>query len=283
MTPPFLRQLRWELRKLWRRPRTYVGFGAALAIELLLLGLLRLPAVRAQFLERVWTMQRHLGIRAPFSALTNAVEVVGQTMLFVGAVAIAMVGAELVGREIENGTLRMALARPVSRTSLFFQKLLAAVSYAVGLTLFVGTTSLALALLFEPVGQLVVVSARDGVIGVHEPTAGLARYAIALGLLVVSMATPALLALMLTCLPMRATTAAMLAVMVLLGDWVVHTHPTLAVVSPYTLTTRIVSWRQAFHQAIPWGRLERNYGELAAIDATLVIVAWLAFLRRALK
>ncbi len=282
MTAAFPRQLRWELRKLWRRPRTYVGFGAALAFEVAMLALLRLPAVREHFLQRVWNMQRHLGIREPFSALSNAVEVVGQTTMFVGAVAIAMVGAELVGREIEDGTLRMALARPVSRTSVFLQKLLACVTYAAGLTLFVGTTVLALAMLFEPIGQLVVVSARDGVIGVHEPAAGFARYTFAMGLLVVSMCGPALLALMLACFPMRATTAAMIAVMALLGDWMVHTHPALALVGPYTLTTRLVSWRLVFNQSIPWDRLERNYGELVLIDTVLVIIAWLAFRRRAL-
>lgn len=282
MIAPFLRQLRWELRKLWRRPRNYVGFGAALAFELAMLALLRLPAVREHFLQRVWKLQQHLGIREPFSALTNAVEVVGQTMLFVGAVAIAMVAAELVGREIEDGTLRMALARPVSRTSVFFQKLLASLSYVVGLTLFVGATVLVLAMLFEPIGQLVVVSAHDGVIGVHEPAGGFVRYAAAMALLAMSLCTPALLGLTLACFPVRATTAAMIAVMVLLGDWIVHTHPALALVSPYTLTTRIVSWRQVFNQSIPWGRLVRNYGDLAAIDAALVGIAWLAFRRRAL-
>jgi ABC-2 type transport system permease protein len=282
VTAPFLRQLRWELRRLWRRPRTYLGFGAALAFEVALLALMRLPAVREHFIQRVWTAERHLGIREPFSALSNAVEVLGQTMLFIGAVAIAMVGAEIVGREIEDGTLRMALARPVSRTSVFFQKLLATLSYVTGLTLFVGTTVLAVALLFEPLGQLIVVSARDGVIGIHEPSAGFARYAFALALLVVSMCTPALLALMLACLPMRATTAAMVTVTVILGDWIVHTHPVLALVSPYTLMTRVVSWRQVFNQAIPWGRLDRNYGELVLIDAVLVAIGWLAFRRRAL-
>jgi hypothetical protein len=62
----------------------------------------------------------------------------------------------------------------------------------------------------------------------------------------------------------------------------VHTHSALASISPYTLTTRIVSWRQVFNQEIPWLRLERNYGELALLDVALVVIAWLAFRRRAL-
>jgi len=282
MIRPFVRQLRWELRKLWRRPRTYVGFAVAVGFELVMMALLRLPMVQDPFLRRVWRLHQQLGVRAPFSALSNAVEVAGQTMLFVGVVAIATVAADSVAREVEDGTLRMAFCRPVSRTSVLAQKVLACVSFALALTAFVAVTALAIGLLFEPPGQLVVVSARESVLGVYELGPGLARYAMAIPLLAVSMSSIALVGLALSCFRIRATTAAMVTIMVLFADWVVHTHSALAPVSPYTLTTRLVSWRQVFNQELPLLRLERNYGELALLDVALLLVAWLAFRRRTL-
>jgi ABC-2 type transport system permease protein len=277
VTSAFVRQLRWELRKLWRRPRTYVGFGAALGFELGMLLLLQLPVVRESFTRRVWRLHRQLDIREPFSALSSAVEVAGQTMLFVGAVAIATVAADLVAREVEDGTLRMALCRPVSRSSVLAQKLVALFTYTVALVLFVGTTTLAASLLFEAPGQLVVVSTRESVLGVHELWPGLARYAASVGLLAVSMSSVACLAFTVSCFRIRATTATMIAIVLLLGDWIVHTHPVLAPVSPYTLMTRIASWRQVFNEPIVWLRLARNYTQLALLDAGLVVTAWLAF------
>jgi ABC-2 type transport system permease protein len=279
----FLRQWGWELRKLWSRPRTYAGFVGALAFEITMLGLLRLPAVRDQFLQTAWRMHQRLGIREPFSALSSAVEVVGQTMTFVAVIAIVTVAADVIAREAEDGTLRMALSRPVTRGSLLAQKLFAVVSYVAALSFFVFVTTLALALLLDRPGQLVVVSPLDGVIGVHEPAAGLVRYAAALPLLAASMCTPALLAFALACFPLRAATATMVTIMVLFADWLVHTHPALGTVSPYTLTTRLASWRQVFNASVPWLRLERNYGELALLDVALLVVAWLAFRRRALR
>jgi hypothetical protein len=166
-----------------------VGFGAALSAELGMLVLLRLPAVRAEFLQHVWRLHERLGIREPFSALSNAVEVTSQTMLFVAVVAIATVAGDVVAREVEDGTLRMAFCRPVSRASVFAQKLIACVSYAAALAVFVGATAMMMALVFEKPGQLVVVSARESVLGVHELAPGLARYAVAIGLLAISMVT----------------------------------------------------------------------------------------------
>jgi ABC-2 type transport system permease protein len=278
----FLRQLRWELRTLWRRPRTYAGFAAALGFEVVLLALLELPSVRDAYLRRIWRLHETLGIRDPFSALGNTVEVTGQTMVFVGGIAIATVAADLIAREADDGLLRMTFCRPVSRSSVLAQKLVAGLSYVWALAAFVATSSLALALAFEPVGQLVLVSPRDGILGVHEVGAGLARWAGSLPLLAGGMCTVACLAFAVSCLRVRAATATMIVVVILLGDWIVHTHPALAPVSPYTLTTRLASWRLVFHQEIPWARLERNYGQLVGVDLGLLAIAWLAFRRRAL-
>lgn len=282
MTVSFLRQLGWEVRRLWRRPRTYLGFGAALVFQLLIFTLLELPAVRGQFLAGAERVHQSLGAGEPFSSLSNAVRVTGQTMLFIGTVALALVASDLVAKEAEDGTLRMAFCRPVSRTSVWLQKLLTGALYTLALTAFVGTTAVVLAVLFEGPGKLVVVSVRESILGVHEFGPGLARYAAALALLAVSVLTVTLLAFTVACFPVKAATAASVAIIVLLADWTIQTLPPFAPISPYTLTTRLASWRQVFNDVIPWLRLQRNYGDLAIVDGLLLVTAWWAFQRRPL-
>jgi ABC-type transport system involved in multi-copper enzyme maturation permease subunit len=282
VTSAFSRQLRWELRRLWRRPRTYLGFVAGLLFQVLLFVLLQLPAVRRPFLQGAADIHQYLAAGEPLSSLSNAVRVAGQTMLFIGTVALALVASEAVAKEVEDGTLRMVFCRPVSRTSVFLQKLVLCIVYTVCLTLFLGATAVMLAVAFEGPGKLVVVSVRESILGVHEFWPGLARYAIAIVLLAASILTVTLVAFTVSCFPVKAATAAAVALIVLLGDWMIHAHPMMAPVSPYTLTTRIASWRQVFNDTIPWLRLERNYSELALLDALLIVTAWWAFQRRPL-
>jgi ABC-2 type transport system permease protein len=282
MIAAFVRQLRGELLKLRRRPRTYVGFAAALLFEMLFFALLRLPVIRAQFLQGVWRLHQRLGIDEPFSALSTAVEVTGQTMLFIGAVSLALVASDVVAREAEDGTLRMIFCRPASRTSVFVQKLVVCAVYTATLTAFVAGSALLLGLLFEGPGRFAIVSARESIFGVHEFGPGLQRYAFAIVLLAASLFTVTLLAVTLSCFPIKAATATSVALIVLLADWAVQAHPAFAPVSPYTLMTRLSSWRQVFNDTIPWLRLERNYSELLLLDAGLIATAWWAFRRRPL-
>jgi ABC-2 type transport system permease protein len=282
VTPAFRRQLRWELRKLWRRPRSYVGFAAALVFQAAIFGLFQLGPVRERVLKTVWRLYQRFGVDDVFSALSSAVEVTGQTMMFVGAVSLALVGSDVVAKEAEDGTLRMVFCRPVTRTSVLLQKLIACALYTVALCAFVAASAFLIGLVIEGPGPLVILTVRESLFGVHEFGPGLARYALAIPLLAAGFFTVALLAFTLACLPVKPATAAVVAIIVVLADWAVQMHPTFAPVAPYTLMTRISSWRQVFNDTIPWLRLERNYSELFLVDVTLLAVAWWAFLRRRL-
>jgi ABC-2 type transport system permease protein len=282
VTPGFRRQLRWELRKLWRRPRSYLGFAATVAFQAVVFGLLQLGPVRERVLRTVWPLYQRFGVDDVFSALSTAVEVTGQTMLFVAAASLALVGSDIVAKEAEDGTLRMALCRPVTRTSVFFQKLVVCVLYTAALSAFVAVTAFVIGLTLEGPGPLVILTVRESLFGVHEFGSGLARYAMAIPLVAAGFFTAALLAFTLACLPVKPATAAIVAILILLADWSIQMHPTFAPVAPYTLMTRISTWRQVFNDTIPWLRLERNYSELALVDVALLAVAWFAFQRRRL-
>jgi ABC-2 type transport system permease protein len=278
----FRRQLRWELHKLWRRPRTYAGFGACLLFEVLLVALYRLPVVRAELARHVWRLQAPIDLREAFSGLGIAVETTADTMMYVGALFLALVASDLVARELEDGTLRMVFCRPVSRTSVLAQKLIACAVYTGALALFIGASALVLGLACAGPGRLVVLVARDNLFGVLDFWTGLRRYALAVALLGPTVFTVPLLVLTLSCFPVKPGAAMAGALAVLLGDYVVNLHPAFTAVSPYTLATRLKSYRQVLNDDIPWLRLERNYSELLCLDLALLLVAWWVFRRRRL-
>ncbi|MCW2714207.1 MAG: putative transporter rane protein, partial [Frankiales bacterium] len=133
-----------ELRKLVRRPRTWVSIAL----------LVTLPTVVAVFLAlsdvapRPGTGPAFLSAVLENGALYPAAALAIVLPLFL-PVAVAVVAGEAVAGEAQAGTLRYLLVRPVGRTRFLVAKLLsvvvftllavvvvAVVSYVVGTTLF---------------------------------------------------------------------------------------------------------------------------------------------------
>ncbi len=276
----FAVQLRGELRKLWARPRTYVGFGAALVCELVLTLLLAVPSVRERIGRELWAARI---AREGLSGPTIAVHLTGETMAVVGALALTLVAGDIVAKEVEDGTLRTMLARPVTRTAVLSQKILACAVYTLLLTLFVGATSLGLGLLSAGPGTLVAIAFPESVLGALRFPLALERYALAMPMLVAAWWTVAMLALTLSCFDVKPGAATVLALAVLLMDELVRLQPAFVTIAPYCLTTRLLTWRQVFNDHIPWLRIQRNYTELLWLDVALTVVAWWAFRRNATR
>ena len=277
----FLRQTRWELRRLWSRPRTYAGFLITFLFELALMLLWRVEAVRDVFARGLFRI--HLDVERALTGLTTAVHVTAECMALIGSLFIGLVATDVLAREVEDGTLRMALGRPVGRGALYTQKMIACITYAIVLSVFVATAALALGLMLEGTGSLVVISVREGVVAMLPFRTGLARYVLAMPMLAASMITVALLAFALSCFPMKSGTAIVVAASILLADHLIRLEPALSSIAPYTLMTRLLTWRQVFSEEIAWMRVERNYWDLARLDALLLALGWMAFRRREIR
>lgn len=276
----FLLQLSWELRRLWARPRTYLGFGVTFCFELVLSLLWRLPSVRELMSREFWKM--HVQLEQGLSGLTTAVHMTSETMAMIAMLFFGLVASDIVAKEIEDGTLRMIFSRPVGRGSVFVQKLIACAVYSLALTVFVGATALALGMLFEGPGRLVVINFRENVVCALSFERGLTRYVLAIGMLAASFSTVTLLGFALSCQGLKPGAVIVVGGAILMADQLIRIQPGLAGISPYMLTTRLVSWRQVFNDTIPWLRLQRNYTQLLGLDLTLILLAWWAFRRREL-
>lgn len=91
-----------------------------------------------------------------------------------------------------------------------------------------------------------------------------------------------LLAFALSCCKMKPGVATVVALAVLLTDQVLRLQPAFAAFAPYALTTRILTWRQAFGFDVAWPRIERNLGQLFLLDVALFAFACWAVRRREL-
>src|SRR5215210_110946 len=132
----FFVQLAGELRKLFARKRTYIGFGAFLLVEIAILFLQNLPKPKASF-RRLIEQNGYL-FEQYFSGLTLAQLVLMWTTLLLGALFLALVGGDVVAKEVEEGTLRMMLCRPVSRLRIGLLKYSASLIYTFALIGFIG-------------------------------------------------------------------------------------------------------------------------------------------------
>jgi ABC-2 type transport system permease protein len=277
----WLLQLSGEVQKLAGQRRAWLGFSTTLAVELAFALCFKVPAVRAMALGDF--QRAHVDLHQAFTGLTSAAHLIGEAAMTTGAFFIALIAGSSVAGELEDGTLRMTLCRPVDRRRLWLQKLAASLLYAIALTLFMALSSLAIGLLFEGPGRLWMIMIPENVFGEFDFVSGLTRYALASSLLLLSMLTIALLAFAASCFPIKPAAAVAAALSILIADSALRQIPALASFKSKFLMARIISWMHAFDDTVPWGLLCHSYGELLGLDVLLIGIAWLAFRRLELK
>lgn len=277
----FWLQLRGETRKLFARKRTFIGFGAFLVFEIVVLFLLRLPPVQRSLsgaIERMgYDPTQYL------SGLTLGLLIVAWTVFLLEALFLALVAGDVVSKEVEDGTLRMMLCRPISRTRILTVKVIVALLYTIVLTLFVGLTALAVGLLNSGPGGLFVVDPPAGIFSFHDFWPGLTRYAIALPLLALSLCTVTLLAFCLSCFNMKPAAATIITLSLLFADVIVRSIPFFEGIRGWFLTTKMSAWIQVFQARVPWEMMVESYVFLFAINVTLFVIGWAVFERRDFK
>ena len=111
----FLAQLKNELWKLFGKKRTYIGFGAFVLAQTAMLLMFKYTHWQSQF-ERLLAGNGYLASEY-ISALTVALVMLWPQLALLMPLYVTLVGGDLVAKEVEDGTLRMILSRPISRVS----------------------------------------------------------------------------------------------------------------------------------------------------------------------
>lgn len=279
----FLAQLRGELRKLFARKRTYIGYGVFLAVEIIILIVFKLE--KSQEAMRELMDQNGLAFENYYSSLTVTYMVMGFSMFLLGSIYFALVAGDIVAKEAEDGNLRLVLARPVSRLRVLVLKYVAVLIYTTTFVLFVGIT-----------GYLMSVAAVGGGGGLFiwnykmkvfafypEWGEGAWRLILAALLIGVSMCTLSTLGFLFSCLKVKPASASILTLSVLFVDFVLQEFPFFKPYETYFITFRMSNWVYALENHLSWAKLAESYAFLGGLNLSLFVLGWMAFQVRDFK
>jgi len=277
----FFLQLYGELWKLFARKRTYLGFAVFIALEIVILLLFQLPKV-----QRAW---RHLleeagyGFEQYFSGTTLAFQIVLWTTTLLGGLYCALVAGDIVAKEAEDGTLRMALCRPVSRVRLLAVKYLVCVIYTFALAFFIGLSALVVGIARQGTGGFFAFQPLEKLFVIYDFGPGLLRYIGFLPPLALSLLSVTSLAFMLSCCNIKPATATICTLSYFIADMIFRGIPYFESIKHWFITTHTESWYNVLRSPMPWQRMIEDYAYLLGVDATFVLVGVVIFSSRDFK
>ena len=277
----FFLQFWHELVKLFARKRTYIGFGVFLFTEAAVIFGVTRRWPQEQFRKMI--ERNGYGFDQYFSGLTLGLQMVMWTVFILGGLYLSLVAGDVVSKEVEEGTMRLMLCRPVSRRRIVLQKFLACVVYTFALTFFIGGTALLAGTLYRGLGSLFALSPSPRIFALYETAPGLLRYWGAMPLLALGLMTFASLGFFFSCLNMKPAAATIMSLSVMFFDFIFRQIPYFEHYKPYFITEHISAWLQVFLPRIPWRELAIDASYLLALDATFVVLGVVAFRERDFK
>lgn len=277
----FFLQLWNELRKMFSRKRTYIGFGAFFVVECGILFLLNLPKPKMSFQRLI--ERNGYGFNEYYSGLTLGLMMVIWTTTLLGSLYLALVAGDLMAKEVEEGTMRMLLCRPVSRFRVALLKYLSAVIYTFALVGFIGISALLVGIAYRGYGGLFVFAPMEGIFALFERGVGLRLFLEAIPLLALSMASISSLGFLFSCCNMKPAAASIVTLSIIFLDFIFHGIPYFESLKVYFITTHLSAWMQLFQSYPPWWRMGEDYTYLLGLDATCFILGAAIFQRRDLK
>jgi len=289
----FLRALRFELVKNLRKARTFWAFIAVTALVSILL---------TAYLLSGWNPVEHYSRRLtrPEAAVVKGlVDTYANGMLFatlfmmllsyglMPVLAVAF-GGELISSEIQSGTLRTALVRPVTRLGFYMTKYAYAMLVTLGFVLFTAVLTYVLGIIFLGRGPLLVQAAfgRPDVSRVfpalHRLSEGtaLVRYFVAYLCVAVAIMTMTTLSLTLSTLVKHTGAAMIVAISLYFILHILSLTPWLESWRPYLFVTKMDYWIPVFAPDPDSGKIWRDVGYFAVYNLGIFLPGLIVFLRR---
>nr|ANY58110.1 ABC transporter permease [uncultured bacterium] len=259
-----------ELRKMFRRPRTWATIAVLNALPVLVAVLLVLtdlaprPGEGPPFLSAVLSN----GVLYPLAALAIVLP------LFL-PIAVAVVAGDAVAGEAQAGTLRYLLARPVGRTRLLVAKLVAVLAFVLVTVLIVATVGYVVGTTMfdaQPVAGGTSVSGTS-----LTPEEIAQRTLLAIGYVAVSMLGVAAFALFFSTLTDSPLGATMGALAVLVTSSLLFTLDAASPIAPYLPTRYWLAFVDLFRDPILWRDITRGLALQGVYVGVLLTAAWANF------
>lgn len=260
-----LLQLRNELWKLFGKKRTYIGFAMFLLAQVVILLVFRFSRASAdmgRMLENNgYDMVRFL---SPLTAATF-------TNFWLAIILLplfgALVGGDLVAKEAEDGTLRLILARPISRLRLLAIKWIAGAIFSTLLCLMLGLTGLLFGVTCFKWGGLFYFFPGES-FAVFEAGEGLLRFSAAHVFMSLAAMSVMGLSFFFGCFNVKPAAATILALSLVFLSFIMMNIPWFAELKPWFLTYHLNLWQQLYGEPVQWGRIGESLFLLVGMNAT---------------
>ncbi len=276
----FRLQLRNELWKLFGKKRTYIGFGAFLVAQVIIVLVFRYSRASHGMVDQ---LERNGYPAQQFvSSLTIATVMLFPIAYVLLPLYVALVGGDLVAKEAEDGTLRMILSRPISRLRLLLVKWVAGLIFATLLVFALGLIGLGFASLFFPWGGLFAFVPGE-LFSVLDPAAGLKHYLAAHVLLTVKAGTILGLAFMFSCFNVKPAAATILALSVTFVSFVLMQIPFFKDLQHWFFTYHLNVWQNLLASPVPGAKVCMSLSVLAGFNLTFLVIGCTAFQVRDIK
>lgn len=157
----FLEVLRIELYKIFKRPRTFIAFGAIALIVLLVQLAMK---ANGKDVVQLYTDSQSDTFEIPYDKMLNGFFVcvmVLHTILIHVPLLVALIAGDMLSGEASLGTLRLLAGKPVTRTELVMAKFSASVIYIVMLLVWMALFALLGSVIVFGKGDLVVFKEED--------------------------------------------------------------------------------------------------------------------------
>ncbi|HTS43410.1 MAG TPA: ABC transporter permease subunit [Puia sp.] len=240
--------LQIELFKIFRKPRTYISFGAIAAIIFIIQ--LGLKFDGKSYVELLMGDVSD-SFDIPYEKVLNGyfvAFVILNTLLIHVPLLVALVAGDVVAGEANMGTLRLLMTKPVSRVQLMLVKFAASVIYTVLLLVWMAVLALVVSVLIFGTNDILI--SRNNVMEQIEKADILWRYIAAFAFASVALSTVAALAFLLSVLaensigPIVATISIVI-VLTILSELRIPMYDNT--VKPYLFTSHMLAWKGFFY------------------------------------
>jgi len=243
--------LKLELFKIFKRPRTYIAFGAIAAIVLLIQ-----IALKFDGKSYIDLLLNNLKDSFDFSdefkvKLLNGYLIcfiILNTLLIQMPLLIALIAGDSIAGEANMGTLRLSLTKPVSRTHYMLMKFSASVIYTIVLLVWMAVLALFGSMLIFGTNDMVVLRS-EGIEQIQRFDV-LWRYFAAFGYAAVALTTVAALSFLLSVFAENSigpiiATMSIVVVFTILSEMSIPIYD--KTVKPWLFTSHMVAWKGFFY------------------------------------
>lgn len=234
-----------ELYKIFRRPRTYIAFGAIAALILIIQFGLKVDGKSySDFL-----MKDVGGSMVIDGNIINGYlicYIMLQLLLVHVPLLVALIAADMISGEANMGTLRLLLSKPFSRTELLLAKFLAATVYTIMLLIWLAILALFVSMWIFGVGDLFLMKS-SYVVLINQGDV-FWRYAGAFVFAALAMVTVASLGFFLSIFAENSIGPIVATMSIIVFFTILSTLniPIFNVLKPYLFTTHLISWKEFF-------------------------------------